>query len=206
MKSSDVESMSLIPPPSETAVPMSETAPPSEIVALPSETVAQKSETAAPTSETVEPKTETGAAPSGAPMDEYEFDVFVIGGGSGGLALAKEVSSYGARVGLADYVKPSPKGTTWGLGGTCVNVGCIPKKLMHFAALSGENFHDAAEAGWSLPENVGHSWEKMKTNVSKYIKKLNWGYKMQLMDSKVQYFNYYASFIDPHTILVRIFV
>lgn len=58
----------------------------------------------------------------------------MIGGGSGGLASAKEAVNHGARVAIADYVIPSPKGTKWGIGGTCVNVGCIPKKLMHFAA------------------------------------------------------------------------
>jgi thioredoxin reductase (NADPH) len=55
----------------------------------------------------------------------------VIGGGSGGLAAAKEAAKYGKKVALCDFVQPTPMGTTWGLGGTCVNVGCIPKKLMH---------------------------------------------------------------------------
>ncbi len=81
---------------------------------------------------------------------EYQYNYFVIGtyqeihflltigGGSGGLASAKAAAKFGAKVGLADFVKPSPQGTTWGIGGTCVNVGCIPKKLMHFASLVGE--------------------------------------------------------------------
>lgn len=59
----------------------------------------------------------------------------VIGGGSGGLAASKEAVSLGAKAAVLDFVKPTPKGTAWGLGGTCVNVGCIPKKLMHQAAL-----------------------------------------------------------------------
>lgn len=67
------------------------------------------------------------------------YDYFVIGAGSGGLASAKEAASYGIKVGLADFVKPSPIGSKWGIGGTCVNVGCIPKKLMHFSALWGES-------------------------------------------------------------------
>lgn len=62
----------------------------------------------------------------------------MIGGGSGGLAAAKEATNLGAKVVVLDYVTPSPRGTKWGLGGTCVNVGCIPKKLMHQAALLGE--------------------------------------------------------------------
>jgi len=58
---------------------------------------------------------------------EYEFDLFVIGGGSGGLACAKIAQEWGANVAVADFVKPSPQGTSWKVGGTWVNVGCIPK-------------------------------------------------------------------------------
>lgn len=71
----------------------------------------------------------------------YDYELAVIGGGSGGLACAKEAVNQGARVAVLDYVTPSPQGTKWGLGGTCVNVGCIPKKLMHQAALLGEAIH-----------------------------------------------------------------
>lgn len=71
----------------------------------------------------------------------YTYDLLVIGGGSGGLAAAKEAVGLNAKVAVLDYVTPSPLGTTWGLGGTCVNVGCIPKKLMHQAALLGEAVH-----------------------------------------------------------------
>lgn len=67
-----------------------------------------------------------------------EYDLVVLGGGSGGLAAAKEAATLGAKVAVLDYVTPTPLGTRWGLGGTCVNVGCIPKKLMHQAALLGE--------------------------------------------------------------------
>lgn len=70
--------------------------------------------------------------------EKYEYDLVVIGGGSGGLACAKEAAQFGAKVAVLDFVKPSPQGTKWGLGGTCVNVGCIPKKLMHQASLLGE--------------------------------------------------------------------
>lgn len=77
----------------------------------------------------------------------YEYDYFVIGGGSGGLSSAKEASQLGAKVALADFVQPSPAGTVWGLGGTCVNVGCIPKKLMHFSSYFGEHYLDQIECG-----------------------------------------------------------
>jgi thioredoxin reductase (NADPH) len=73
--------------------------------------------------------------------EEYDYDLVVIGGGSGGLACAKEAIQFGAKVAVLDFVKPSPRGTKWGLGGTCVNVGCIPKKLMHQASLLGDAIH-----------------------------------------------------------------
>ncbi|RMX38762.1 hypothetical protein pdam_00018521, partial [Pocillopora damicornis] len=71
------------------------------------------------------------------PSENYTYDLIVIGGGSGGLACSKEAAIIGKKVAVLDFVKPSPIGTTWGLGGTCVNVGCIPKKLMHQAAILG---------------------------------------------------------------------
>lgn len=77
----------------------------------------------------IEPE-DTGVASSPDSAD-YDYDLVVIGGGSGGLACAKEAARLGQRVACLDFVKPSPMGSKWGLGGTCVNVGCIPKKLMH---------------------------------------------------------------------------
>eukprot|EP01035_Chromulina_nebulosa_P020790 gene20790-26950_t len=80
----------------------------------------------------------------------FQYDLIVIGGGSGGLACAKEAKRFGAKVAVLDYVKPSPQGSKWGLGGTCVNVGCIPKKLMHQAALLGDAIHDSESYGWDI--------------------------------------------------------
>ena len=79
---------------------------------------------------------EGGESPT-SPLAQHgkDYDLVVIGGGSGGLAAAKEAAKHGAKVACFDFVKPSERGTTWGLGGTCVNVGCIPKKLMHTASL-----------------------------------------------------------------------
>ena len=62
----------------------------------------------------------------------------MIGGGSGGLSTSKAAAKLNQKVAIADYVSPSPHGSIWGLGGTCVNVGCIPKKLFHFASQIGE--------------------------------------------------------------------
>jgi len=76
------------------------------------------------------------------PNHKYEYDLFVIGGGSGGIAAARRAVTLGKKVALADFVNPSPAGTKWGIGGTCVNVGCIPKKMMHYAALLAEARED----------------------------------------------------------------
>jgi thioredoxin reductase (NADPH) len=129
---------------------------------------------------------------------EYDYDLYVIGGGSGGLASAKTAADLGARVGVADFVKPSPAGTTWGLGGTCVNVGCIPKKLMHMSALYRESQGDAAGLGWDT--KTSHSWDDMITKVTNYIKQLQYGSKNELKSKKVTYHNAYGTFVDPHTL------
>lgn len=131
---------------------------------------------------------------------QYDFDLFVIGGGSGGLACSKEAVQYGVKVGVADLVKPTPIGTTWGLGGTCVNVGCIPKKLMHQAALLGESLNDSRAYGWNTPEKMTHDWSTMVQAIQDHVHSLNWGYKVQLRQQNVKYYNKYASFIDKNTL------
>lgn len=138
-------------------------------------------------------------APEEVKTHPYDYDLFVIGGGSGGVSAARWAAEQGKKVALADFVKPSPAGTTWGLGGTCVNVGCIPKKLMHYAGILAESRHDQQLAG--IPTATGeHQWETMVGNVQKHIKTLNWGYKADLIKLKIKYFNFYATFQDAHTI------
>ncbi|TNN78570.1 Thioredoxin reductase 3 [Liparis tanakae] len=160
--------------------------------------------------------------------EAYEYDLIVIGGGSGGLACSKEAAMLGKKVMVLDYVVPTPKGTTWGkmlplpelnkapathekyltpyrcgrsgLGGTCVNVGCIPKKLMHQTAVLGTSMQDARKFGWEFSETVKHNWDTMKTAVNNYIGSLNWGYRVALRDKDVNYVNAYAEFIEPHKV------
>ena len=134
---------------------------------------------------------------------KYDYDLFVIGGGSGGLSAAKKASQLGAKVGLADFVTPSPLGTKWGLGGTCVNVGCIPKKLMHFASTLGEAKFDQKNAGWEVDTSIRHNWSKMQKTVATHIKRLNWSYKKKMSTQGVKYFNRYATFKDQHTLILR---
>jgi len=127
------------------------------------------------------------------------YDLLVIGGGSGGLACSKAAAALGKKVAVCDFVKPSPAGSTWGLGGTCVNVGCIPKKLMHQAALIGQSLKDAESYGWTVA-SPSHAWETMVSNVQMHIKSLNFGYRSELMSTGVKYYNAYATFVDPTTV------
>uniref|UniRef100_A0A5F5PV14 thioredoxin-disulfide reductase (NADPH) n=1 Tax=Equus caballus TaxID=9796 RepID=A0A5F5PV14_HORSE len=123
------------------------------------------------------------------PAGRQGYDLLVIGGGSGGLACAKE----------GTYPVSHHCGTRWGLGGTCVNVGCIPKKLMHQAALLGGMIRDAPHYGWEVPPLVPHDW-KMAEAVQNHVKSLNWGHRVQLQDRKVKYFNIKASFVNEHMV------
>lgn len=137
---------------------------------------------------------------------EYEYDLVVIGGGSGGLSCSREAAKLGKKVAVLDYVKPSPAGSKWGLGGTCVNVGCIPKKLMHQAALLGQALKDAKDFGWEVEhERVKHSWDVLRTAAQDHIGSLNWGYRVALRDEKVEYINALGSFVDANTVACTTF-
>ena len=113
----------------------------------------------------------------------------------------------GAHVALLDYVSPSSQGTTWGLGGTCVNVGCIPKKLFHLTAQYCDNEQDALQVGFA-ESHRRPDWDTMVTNISNYIRSLNFKYRGSLMDEDVEYgfalyLNAKGSFVDNHTVHVE---
>lgn len=136
---------------------------------------------------------------------KYDYELLVIGGGSGGIACSKEAGLIlgPKKVALLDFVKPTNHGTKWGIGGTCVNVGCIPKKLMHHAALLGESIEYSQHYGWENidRENVKLNWETLRENVQNHIRSINWGYRRSnLPEHNVEYLNAFGSFIDNHTI------
>uniref|UniRef100_A0A1I7U629 Thioredoxin-disulfide reductase n=1 Tax=Caenorhabditis tropicalis TaxID=1561998 RepID=A0A1I7U629_9PELO len=132
------------------------------------------------------------------------YDLIVIGGGSGGLSCSKRAADLGAKVALIDAVEPSPHGTTWGIGGTCANVGCIPKKLMHQAALVGKELKYAETYGWNGLDGskINHDWNTLSKTVNDRVKGNNWVYKVQLRDKGIKYYNAFAEFLENGQILV----
>ncbi len=121
---------------------------------------------------------------------KFDYDLFVIGGGSGGLAASKRAASYGAKVGLAE---------SHDLGGTCVNRGCIPKKLMVYASHFPELNRDAVGYGWSKAESQ-LDWQQMLTVVNKEVARLSQVHMNLLNKFGVELFRGYAKFLDPHTL------
>lgn len=121
----------------------------------------------------------------------FDFDLFVIGGGSGGVRAARMAAQRGARVGLAETLG------TDGLGGTCVNVGCIPKKLYSYAAHYSESFDESHGFGW-VGEKPKFDWATLKTNRAKEISRLNGVYGNLLRGSGVTVFDAFARLTGPH--------
>lgn len=120
------------------------------------------------------------------------FDLLVIGGGSGGIAHARRAAQYGATAAVIEY---GP------LGGTCVNVGCVPKKVMWQTASLMHHFEHAADYGFSVNIN-SHDWAALKSRRDAYIRRLNGIYLNNLDGSGVRYIAGKASFVDAHTIAV----
>ena len=120
------------------------------------------------------------------------YDLLVIGGGSGGLAHAQRAAEYGANAAVIEY---GP------LGGTCVNVGCVPKKVMWYAAHHAHQFHHAPDYGFDV-EVKGHDWRALKARRDAYIKRLNGIYESNLDKRGVTYIAGAASFVDAHTVSV----
>lgn len=82
--------------------------------------------------------------------EKGDYDVAVIGGGSGGISFSSAAKRQGLSVVLFDFVEPTIHGTKWGVGGTCANVGCTPKKLFHQAAILGQHIIDSSDYGWCV--------------------------------------------------------
>ncbi len=120
------------------------------------------------------------------------YDLVVIGAGSGGLAAAERAAMYGARVAIAEFAA---------VGGACVNYGCIPEKLLDFAA-GCRRFHQLAISyGWSECDRQ-FNWNHFIANKDDHIRHLNQLHRKHLEEAKVDLFEGHATFLDPHTVLV----
>jgi glutathione reductase (NADPH) len=122
----------------------------------------------------------------------YDFDLFSIGAGSGGVRASRMSASYGARVAIAEERY---------LGGTCVNVGCIPKKLLVYASAFSEDFEDAAAYGWNLGQRT-HDWSRLIAHKDQEIERLNGIYARLLDNAGVERIEGRARIVDPHTVEV----
>jgi glutathione reductase (NADPH) len=123
----------------------------------------------------------------------YDYDLFVIGGGSGGVRASRMAGLSGKRVAIAEE---------YAFGGTCVIRGCIPKKLFVYAAQFGEDFEDAAGFGWTVPEKH-FDWNVLVGNKNKEIARLSDIYRANVVKANVEIIDERAEFEDPHTIRLK---
>ena len=123
----------------------------------------------------------------------FDYDLFVIGGGSGGVRAARMAAEAGARVALAEEYR---------MGGTCVIRGCIPKKLMVYASQFSENFMDAPGYGWSISGTPRFDWSAFMANKDREIARLEGLYTQALQTAGVTIFSDRAIFADPHTLFL----
>ncbi len=125
-------------------------------------------------------------------MTTYDYELLTIGGGSGGVRASRFAAQYGAKVALAEKSA---------LGGTCVNLGCIPKKLMSYAAHFHVDFADAAGFGWQLGE-AKFDWATLMANKDREIARLNGVYRKMLEQASVEVLDGHAQIEDAHTVVV----
>jgi len=123
-------------------------------------------------------------------MADFDFDLLVIGAGSGGVRAARIAASHGAKVAICEESR---------VGGTCVIRGCVPKKLLAYAAHFSEDFEDAAGFGWTVGER-SFSWPKLIAAKDREIDRLNQVYLKLLDQSGVELFSHRGKFTDNHTV------
>jgi glutathione reductase (NADPH) len=126
-------------------------------------------------------------------MAQYDYDLFTIGAGSGGVRASRMSAAFGAKVAVAEERY---------LGGTCVNVGCIPKKLLVYASHYGDDFDDLAGYGWTVGERH-FDWPTLIANKNREIQRLNGVYRKILADAGADLIEAHAEVLDPHTVSVE---
>ena len=124
----------------------------------------------------------------------WNFDLVVIGGGSGGVRAARMAAARGAKVAMVE---------SGAMGGTCVNVGCIPKKLYSYAAGYADAFAEARGYGWQVPQNLALDWGALKAARAKEITRLNGIYEGLMAGAQVERIDGHGSLADAHTVVVQ---
>ena len=123
-------------------------------------------------------------------MSDYDYDLFVIGAGSGGVRASRIASAHGARVAVAEEYR---------IGGTCVIRGCVPKKLLVYGSHFAEELHDAANYGWSV-EGLKFDWATLRDTVLRDVDRLNAAYTTTLENNRVERFLERATIAGPHSV------
>ena len=123
-------------------------------------------------------------------MAEFDYDLFVIGAGSGGVRASRIAASHGAKVAVAEEFR---------VGGTCVIRGCVPKKLLVYASQFAEELHDTAKLGWTLGEK-SFDWAALRDFVASDVDRLERAYTSTLDSNKVEHFHERASVAGPNTV------
>src|SRR5436190_16197726 len=126
-------------------------------------------------------------------MSAQDYDFLVIGGGSGGLAAAKRAAGHGAKSAVIERDR---------LGGTCVNRGCVPKKIMFNAAAIADVLHDARDYGFTIGES-SFNWQTLKQARDAFIERLNGIYRRGLEAEGAEAISGDARFVDAHTVEVE---
>lgn len=129
-----------------------------------------------------------------------EYDLFIIGGGPGGLSAAKQAAKYKIKVGLADFVEPSPLGSKWLFGGTCFNVGCIPKIMMHHISKLSDEIKKLNI--FEVNQDKENIWTKVILKLIKAKKMIKYDFMKGL--ENIHIYNAYATLIDKNTINLSI--
>ncbi|KAI6695873.1 hypothetical protein NL676_023583, partial [Syzygium grande] len=133
----------------------------------------------------------------------YDFDLFVIGAGSGGVRAARFSANYGAKVGICELpFNPISSEVDGGVGGTCVLRGCVPKKILVYGAAFGGELEDARNYGWELNEKVDFNWKKLLHKKTEEITRLNGIYKRLLSNAGVKLFEGEGKLVGPNEVEV----
>ncbi|XP_010905846.1 glutathione reductase, cytosolic isoform X2 [Elaeis guineensis] len=134
----------------------------------------------------------------------YDFDLFVIGAGSGGVRAARTSAGFGAKVAICELpFNPISSEVVGGVGGTCVIRGCVPKKILVYGASFRGEFEDARNFGWELSEQIDFNWKKLLHNKTQEIIRLNGVYKRLLTNAGVTMLEGEGKLVGAHAVEVK---